>query len=329
MKLLCFLTFVSYIVTTTITETEDIIQWLKGKKEKYDLQGRNCYVITNSTDYIDRKQVSHFYQLELEAKSKNNLDYVLVVVDSIPQNTTNPGHSFAIKLQDRMAEENFINYDNSVVMLFALGDRNVSIETGPTAEAKFSDARLLTFVEAIKPDLRDKDYYAAFSNLLSYFIENVNPPTPTPGDNSKFKYTTPLIIGISAVIVIVVIIVLVKNCDCTPDTINYDYPNAPLYSGNYNTDPINSNPVYTNQQPVIHVHHHSPPKHHHHPPPHHHHPPPHHHHHHPPKPKPAPKPAPRPAPKPAPKPKPAPRPAPKPAPKPTVKAHGGGVSGGW
>ena len=186
-----------------------------------------------------------------------------------------------------------------------MADHDYSITTGLTVQSTFSDSRVAKYLNLITNDLANKKYYKAFSTLLGYFRDNYNPsnPSPSPSSGGDSKITTPMVIGFCAVVAVVFVLIFFCNCSSSSsssstDSATYDYPNAPLYSDNYNTGLVNTNPVYVNPQPVIHVHHHSPPKHHHHPPPHHHHPPP--------------------------------KPKPKPAPKPKgAKAHGGGASGGW
>lgn len=44
--------------------------------------------MTNSTTYTDKKQLAHLYQLQKTAKVYTAFDYVLVVVERIPQNGT-------------------------------------------------------------------------------------------------------------------------------------------------------------------------------------------------------------------------------------------------
>ena len=313
MKLLCILAVVSCVITSRTIKTDDIMQMLKRDKTKYDPEGKRCYIITNSTTtYINQNQQALLYKIQKEAKENNKFEYVLVVVDSIPDLTSNPAHEFASNLQTSMINGGYITSGNSIIIIFAMVDHKSNIETDTYSRAKFSDSRVAKYLDLIKNDLVNKNYYKAFSTLLGYFRDNYYPPTPSSGEEDS-KLTTLILIG--GLVVIVVGFALISLCNrfcpsssssSNTDSATYDYPNAPLYSDNYNTGLVNTNP-----QPVIHVHHHSPPKHHHHPPPHHHHhhhhhSPPHHHHHSPPKPKP----------KPAPKTK-------------GAKPHGSGASGGW
>ena len=305
MKILCFLALVSCVITSRIIQTDDIMQMLKRDKTKYDPEGKRCYIITNSTTtYITQNQQALLYNIQKEAQKNNTFEYVLVVVDSIPDLGSNPAHTFASNLKSSMINGGYITRGNSIIIIFAMIDRQFNIETDTNSRAKFSDDRVVKYLDLIKNDLVNKNYYNAFSTLLGYFRDNYYPPTP----NSEEDSTVTTLILIGGLVVIAIGFALISLCNrycpsssSSNNSATYDYTNAPLYSGNYNTGLVNTNP-----QPVIHVHHHSPPKHHHHPPPHHHHhhSPPHHRHHSPPKPKPAPKTK-------------------------GAKAHGSGASGGW
>ena len=224
MKLLCLLTMVSYIITATIIESGVIIGWLKKDKLKYDPDRKRCYVITTSTDYINKKQGVTLYKFLKEAKVSNDLDYVLVVVDSIQQQGKNPAYTFSNDLHYLMADAGFIDYYSSVVMVFAMVDQLFSIKRGPTAELQFSDTRVDHFLNEITSDFMKKDYYTAFLTLIKHFTEK---PESSSGSNSAIIIS--IIIGVCVIIAIIIIIIGVKKCR-TSQSINYEHPNSPLYS---------------------------------------------------------------------------------------------------
>ena len=257
MKLFCFLPLVSYVITSTIITTEDIMQMIKKEKTKYDPDGKKCYMIANTTKYITKNEWALLYQLEKEAKSMNHFDYVFVIVESIPYNSSNPAKKFTENLQNSMSNANYIIKTNSIVILFAMADRQFSIKTGLSVQSTFSDSRVEKYLNLIKNDLANQKYYKAYSTLLGYFRDNYNPPSPSPSPSSggDSKVTAPMVIGGLAVIVVCFTLIYLCNRFCpsvfssssssNTDSATYDYPNAPLYSDNYNPQP---------------------PKHHHHPP---------------------------------------------------------------
>ena len=202
MKRVIFVILISYILTSSITTPEEIIDWVNENKTLYDKENISCYIITNSTDYINLNQYDLLYNIMKEAKKNTNFDYVLAVVDHIDMNVNEPVKKFAEDLQELMGRELFIEHQKSIVMVFAMVDRKFSIEAGYDALQIFSGDRLAKYLDSIRTYLQNKDYYTAFSKLLAYFRDNDNPSSDT---------------NVSSIVwwvVFVVIFVVVCVCSC-------------------------------------------------------------------------------------------------------------------
>ena len=141
MKFVIFLVLLSYILTSSITTPEEIIDWLNENKTRYDKEGINCYIITNSTTYININQYNILYNIMKEAKNKTTFDYVLTVVDHIDMTVNEPAKKFAEDLQELMGNNYFIDHPKSIVMIFAMANKKFSNEAGYEALQKFSGER--------------------------------------------------------------------------------------------------------------------------------------------------------------------------------------------
>ena len=214
MKRVIFVILISYILTSSITTPEEIIDWLKENRTLYDKENISCYIITNSTDYINLNQYDLLYNLMKEAKNNTNFDYVLVVVDHIDMSVNEPAKKFAEDLQASMGRENFIEHQKSIVMVFAMVDRKFSIEAGYDASQKFSGDRLAKYLDLIKANLQNKNYYTAFSKLLGYFRDNYNPPLTPSSDNTGSSTNVLSIVACVVFIVLIIIIRLVCKYYC-------------------------------------------------------------------------------------------------------------------
>ena len=159
-----------------------------------------------------------------EAKKNTNFDYVLAVVDHIDMNVNEPAKKFAEDLQELMGRELFIEHQKSIVMVFAIVDRKFSIEAGYDALQKFSGDRLAKYLDLIKTNLQNKDYYTAFSKLLGYFRDNYNPPsTPSSDNTGSSTNVLSIVVCVVAVVLIIIIRLVCKYyCGCR-DSYSYSY----------------------------------------------------------------------------------------------------------
>ena len=230
MKRVIFVILISYILTSSITTPEEIIDWLKENRTLYDKENISCYIITNSTDYINLNQYDLLYNLMKEAKNNTNFDYVLVVVDHIDMSVNEPAKKFAEDLQASMGRENFIEHQKSIVMVFAMVDRKFSIEAGYDASQKFSGDRLAKYLDLITANLQNKNYYTAFSKLLGYFRDNYNPPLTPSSDNTGSSTNVLSIVACVVFIVLIIIIRLVCKyyCGCRD---SYSYSSYSSHHG--------------------------------------------------------------------------------------------------
>lgn len=234
MKRIIFVTLISYILTSSITTPEEIIDWIKENKTLYDKDNISCYILTNSTDYIDLNQYDLLYNVMKEAKKNTNFDYVLAVVDHIDMSVNEPARKFAEDLQALMGRELFIEHQKSVVMVFAIVDRKFNIEAGYDASLKFSGDRLAKYLDLIKTNLQNKDYHTAFSKLLGYFRDNYYPPSTPSSDNNGSSTDVLSIVVIVVVVVLVIIIRLVCKyyCGCK-DSYSYSYSSHSGYRSHH------------------------------------------------------------------------------------------------
>ena len=214
MKRVIFVILISYILTSSITTPEEIIDWLKENKTLYDKENISCYILTNSTDYINLNQYDLLYNVMKEAKKNTNFDYVLAVVDHIDMSVNDPAKKFAEDLQASMGRELFIEHQKSIVMVFAMVDRKFSIEAGYDALQIFSGDRLAKYLDSIRTYLQNKDYYTAFSKLLAYFRDNDNPSS----DTNVFSIVW------WVVFVVIFVVVCVYSCCCgSENSRSYSY----------------------------------------------------------------------------------------------------------
>ena len=214
MKRVIFVILISYILTSSITTPEEIIDWVNENKTLYDKENISCYIITNSTDYINLNQYDLLYNIMKEAKKNTNFDYVLAVVDHIDMNVNEPVKKFAEDLQELMGRELFIEHQKSIVMVFAMVDRKFSIEAGYDALQIFSGDRLAKYLDSIRTYLQNKDYYTAFSKLLAYFRDNDNPSSDTNVSSIVWW----------VVFVVIFVVVCVYSCCCgSENSRSYSY----------------------------------------------------------------------------------------------------------
>ena len=220
MKLVYFLTLITYIFTSSITTPDNIIEWLKENTTRYDRDNLTCYIITNSDAYINSNQYDILYDLMKEAQQNYNFSYILTVVDRIPQ-VSEPAKVFAEDLQELMAKENFTEHQRSIVMVFSIGDREFSIEAGYDALKVFDGNRAKRYLEIISTKLSKGNYFEAFEQLLRYYKNNYVPPSDSSSGSNILS--TLAVIGLILVIIILrVVCKYVCGCECQSSS-SYSY----------------------------------------------------------------------------------------------------------
>ena len=211
MKLFFFLTLLSNIIASSLITPEKIIELLKENTTLYDKEGINCYIIKDSNKYINLNQYDALYNIMKDAQSNTGFEYVLTVVDELSLSAK----KFAENLQQLMTEENFIEQRKSIMIVFDMYNQRYSIEEGYDALHQFPAERVQEYLDYIAEDLRNKNYYTAFSTLLGYFRDNYKPSV-------LLKILAVILFIVLVIVFIVIRFVCRYSCGCR-ESFSYSY----------------------------------------------------------------------------------------------------------
>ena len=211
MKLFFFLTLLSYIIASSLITPENIIEMLSKNTTLYDKEGINCYIIKDSNKYINLNEYDALYNIMKDAQNNTGFEYVLIILDELSLSAK----KFAENLQQLMVDNNFIVQQKSIMMVFDMYNQQFSIEEGYDALQQFPAERVQEYLDFIVEDLRNKNYYTAFSTLLGYFRDNYKPSV-------LLKVLAVILFIVLVIVFIVIRFVCRYYCGCR-GSISYSY----------------------------------------------------------------------------------------------------------
>ena len=122
-----------------------------------------------------------------------------------------------------MVDNNFIVQQKSIMMVFDMYNQQFSIEEGYDALQQFPAERVQEYLDYIAEDLRNKNYYTAFSTLLGYFRDNYKPSV-------LLKVLAVILFIVLVIVFIVIRFVCRYYCGCR-GSISYSYRSHHHHSG--------------------------------------------------------------------------------------------------
>ena len=192
---------------------------LKENTTLYDKEGINCYIITDSTKYINLNEYNALYNIMKDAQNNTGFEYVLTIVDELSLSAK----KFAENLQQLMIDNKFIEQQKSIMIVFDMYNQQFSIEEGYDALQQFPAERVQEYLDYIAEDLRNKNYYTAFSTLLGYFRDNYKPSV-------LLKILAVILFIVLVIVFIVIRFVCRYYCGCR-GSISYSYRSHHHHSG--------------------------------------------------------------------------------------------------
>lgn len=162
-------------------------------------------LVSDFTNTLSRAEVAALEEKLLAFEDSTSTQIAVVLVNSTDGYDV---ADYAVRLAQKWGVGQK-KYDNGVMLLAALGDRAVTIQTGYGIEGALPDAIAYRIIEnEIKPAFRNGDYYAGLNNatnaIISYTKGEYSDKTVSKGKEEGGKFG--IVFGIVIIVVLIALI---------------------------------------------------------------------------------------------------------------------------
>lgn len=173
-----------------------------------DFPAKPTTLVNDYTQTLTAEQIANLERKLVAFDDSTSNQIAVVIVKSVGDYDIN---EYALELGRKWGVGGDKTKNNGVVLLIALGDRKLSIQTGYGLEGALPDVYTKRIIENdIKPYFKDGDYYRGIDvgtnsiiSLIKGEYKNTNPKAKTPGGKGTA--------GIIVLIIIVVIFLIIRK----------------------------------------------------------------------------------------------------------------------
>ena len=170
--------FFSIIQTSTVVWTpEDLSDYVKSN---YPLINPNNtpYIFIDPNEYTTETEKTKLLSQMEYLYTMNNTPVTFIVIENM---TTAEQRDFINRFN---ASYYTIDTSNYVTVFFAMGQRKSRVATGKNSRKVYSDSWCTSMLSELSSNLKNKDYYSAYSSALDYLIHQEK----IGGNNSNLPF---------------------------------------------------------------------------------------------------------------------------------------------
>ena len=170
--------FFSIIQTSTVVWTpEDLSDYVKSN---YPLINPNNtpYIFIDPNEYTTETEKTKLLSQMEYLYTMNNTPVTFIVIENM---TTAEQRDFINRFN---ASYYTIDTSNYVTVFFAMGQRKSRVATGKNSRNVYSDSWCTKMLSELSANLKNKDYYSAYSSALDYLIHQEK----IGGNNSNLPF---------------------------------------------------------------------------------------------------------------------------------------------
>ena len=168
-KIVIILSFLySYIQTSTVAWTpEDLSDYVKSN---YPLINPNNtpYIFIDPNEYTTETEKTELLSQMEYLYTKNNTPITFIVIENM---TTIEQRDFINRFNESYYK---IDTSNYVTVFFAMGQRKSRVATGKNSRKVYSDSWCTSMLSELSSNLKNKEYFSAYSSALNYLIHPNN-----------------------------------------------------------------------------------------------------------------------------------------------------------
>ena len=182
-KLFVF-SFISLFILLNCLPSDDIwkqVNQTMGSKSDYNKINNTNYFFFQEKDYckrdIDSEDMKKLYDKQKAFFSNRKTANYIFVVDKFDENLESLEDG-AFHLSQFLYNEFEVKMENSVLAIFSIETRRITIRTGEITKSNIEDTEASSIISSLGDLLRQNNYYEAFlkyyDQLDKYIVENYN-----------------------------------------------------------------------------------------------------------------------------------------------------------